>query len=176
MRVITNTKSTVSGIDQLAFEQLFDAYYNELQHFVYYKSGDAESAEDIVQEAFLKVWEIRSTIRIETARAFLYKITGNLFANSFKRKKLDLKLHQTFLEDRNFETPEFELEMKEFDQKLQKVLSNLDEKCRVVFLMNRIDKLTYREIAENLSISVKAVEKRMNKTLEQIRNEIEQKF
>lgn len=176
MRVITNTKSTDSGIDQIGFEQLFDAYYTELQHFVYYKTGDIETAEDIVQEAFLKVWEIRSSIRVETVKALLYTITGNLFVNSFKRKKLDLKLQQTFLDERNFETPEFELEMKEFDQRLQKVLSDLDEKCRLVFLMNRIDKLTYREIAENLNISVKAVEKRMNKALGLVRNEIEQRF
>jgi RNA polymerase sigma-70 factor (ECF subfamily) len=80
------------------------------------------------------------------------------------------------VEDRTFETPEFELEVKEFDRKLQRVLSELSEKSRTVFLMNRMDQMTYNEIAQNLDISVKAVEKRMKKALEFVRKEIEQKI
>jgi RNA polymerase sigma-70 factor (family 1) len=176
MRILFNKNLTDTGLDKAGFEQLFDAYYDELQHFIYYKTSDTELAEDIVQEAFLKVWEIRSTVRTETARALLYTISGNLFANKYKRKKLDMKLQQTFAEGRNFETPEYEMEVKEFDKKLQRVLSELTEKCRVVFMMNRIDQLTYNEIADNLNISVKAVEKRMTKALECIRKEIKQKI
>ena len=163
MRLLFNKNPATTGLSKVGFEQLFDAYYDELQHFIYYKTNDTELAEDIVQEAFLKVWEIRATVRIETARALLYTISGNLFANKYKRMKLDLKLHQSFVEGRNFETPEYEMEVKEFDQKLQRVISELTEKCREVFLMNRVDQLTYSEIAGNLNISVKAVEKRMTK-------------
>lgn len=90
--------------------------------------------------------------------------------------KLNLKLQQTIVEDRTFETPEFEMEIKEFDRKLQRVLSELNDNNRTVFLMNRIDQMTYNEIAASLNISVKAVEKRMKKALEHVRKEIEQKF
>ncbi|MBL7972860.1 MAG: sigma-70 family RNA polymerase sigma factor, partial [Prolixibacteraceae bacterium] len=85
-------------------------------------------------------------------------------------------LQQTIVEDRTFETPEFEMEVREFDQKLQRVLAELNEKCRTVFLMNRMERLTYNEIAKNLNISVKAVEKRMKKALEHLHKEIEQKI
>ena len=176
MTILSNNIPKETGIDRAGFEQLFDAYYDELHHFIYFKSGDTQLAEDIVQDAFLKIWEVRSKVRLESARALLYTMTGNLFANRYKRQKLDFKLQQTLVEDRNFETPEFELEIKEFDLKLQKVLTELNEKSRTVFLMNRIEKLTYSQIAQNLNLSVKAVEKRMKKALEYLHSEIEQKF
>ena len=176
MRVISDKNQAVTGLDQDGFEQLFNAYYDELQHFIFFKSGDTEVAEDIVQEAFLKLWEMRSSVRVETARALLYTIAANLFSNRHKRLKLNFKLRQTLVEDRTFESPEFEMEIKEFDRKLQRVLSELNENNRTVFLMNRMEQMTYNEIASTLNISVKAVEKRMKKALEHVRKEIEQKF
>ena len=176
MRILSNKNQAETGLDQAGFEQLFDAYYDELQHFIFFKIGDTEIAEDIIQDAFLKLWEMRSSVRVETARALLYTIAANMFANRYKRMKLKLKLQQTIVEDRTFETPEFEMELKEFDQKLQRVLSGLNENNRTVFLMNRMEQMTYSEIASALNISVKAVEKRMKKALEHVRKEIEQKF
>lgn len=174
--ILSDKNQAETGLDQAGFEQLFDAYYDGLQHFIFFKSGDTEIAEDIVQDTFLKLWEMRSSVRVETARALLYTIATNLFSNRYKRMKLKFKLQQTIVEDRTFETPEFEMEIKEFDLKLQRVLSDLNEKSRTVFLMNRMDQMTYSEIASNLNISVKAVEKRMRKALEHVRKEIEQKF
>lgn len=168
MRILSDKNQTETGLDRAGFEQLFDAYYDELQHFIYYKSGDTEVAEDLVQDSFLKLWEVRKTVRTETARALLYTIASNLYANRYKRQKLHLKLQQTLVEDRTCESPEFEMEVQEFDQKLQKVLGELSEKSRTVFLMNRIDQMTYAEIAQNLNLSVKAVEKRMKKALESL--------
>ena len=167
---------TETGLDSRGFEQLFDAYCDELRHYIFYKSGEVEIAEDIVQDAFLKLWEVRNNVRPETARALLYTIANKLYANKYKRQKLKLKFEQTLVEDRVYESPEFEMEIKEFDQKLQQVLASMNENSRTVFLMNRIDQLTYQEIAVNLNLSVKAVEKRMKKALEFLRNEIEQKL
>jgi len=176
MRILSDKNQAGTGLDQDGFEQLFDAYHDELQHFIFFKAGDTEVAEDIVQDAFLKLWEMRSSVRVETARALLYTIAANLFANRHKRQKLNFKLRQTIVEDRTYETPEFEMEIKEFDRKLQQVLSELNENNRTVFLMNRMEQMTYNEIASTLNISVKAVEKRMKKALEHLRKEIEQKF
>jgi RNA polymerase sigma-70 factor (ECF subfamily) len=73
-------------------------------------------------------------------------------------------------------SPEFELELKEFDFRLQKAISDLNEKNRVVFLMNRIDGMTYMEIAENIGITIKAVEKRMKKALDSLTEKMNYKF
>jgi len=117
---------TETGLDSRGFEQLFDAYCDELRHYIFYKSGEIEIAEDIVQDAFLKLWEVRTNVRPETARALLYTIANNLYANKYKRQKLKLKFEQTLVEDRVYESPEFEMEIKEFDRKLQQVLSSMN--------------------------------------------------
>jgi len=176
MGVFSGKNYSATGIDQKGFEQLFEAYCDELRHYVYYRSGDTEVAEDIIQDTFLKVWEIRDSVKVETARALLYTIASNLYANRFKRQKLKFRFEQTIVEDRTNESPEFQLEVKEFDDKLQRVLAEMNENSRLVFLMNRIDQLTYNEIANNLDISVKAVEKRMKKALEYLHDKIEQRF
>ena len=62
------------------------------------------------------------------------------------------------------------MEEEEFRLRLEKAIAELPEKNRVVFLMNRIDKLTYKEIADQLNLSVKAVEKRMHKALLKLRS------
>jgi RNA polymerase sigma-70 factor (ECF subfamily) len=122
-------------------------------------------AEDIVQDTFLKVWEKRETIKTETVKSLLYKIAGNLFLNMIEHEKVSFKFVTEYDRNAYFNAPDFEVEMKEFDRRLQESLSDLDEKNRAVFLMNRIDDLTYYQIAENLGLSVKAVEKRMGKAI-----------
>ena len=73
------------------------------------------------------------------------------------------------------ETPEKlenELEEQEFKERLERAIAQLPEKQRIAFLMNRIDKKKYREIAEKLGISIKAVEKRMHLALQTMRKNI----
>jgi len=74
--------------------------------------------------------------------------------------------------DRTNESPEFLLEEKEFMARLEKVIADLPEKQREVFLLSRIDKKKYSEISEILDISVKAVEKRMSQALITLREQI----
>ncbi len=66
--------------------------------------------------------------------------------------------------------------MKEFDKKLQHALSELPEKSRTIFLMHRVDGLTYREIAESFEVSVKAIEKQMSKALSLLNEKLDKKI
>jgi len=163
-RTITNP-SGMTGISQVEFDQIFMNWYKPVRNSVYYKSGDMQEAEDITQEAFLKVWERRETINATTIGPLLYKIAGNIFLNRVEHKKVILKFAINYQQDMYSDSPDFLLEMKEFDRQLQEALSRLDEKSRTVFLMNRIDDMTYSQIAENLGLSVKAIEKRMSRAL-----------
>ena len=70
------------------------------------------------------------------------------------------------------ETPEFIIEEKEFDLKLQSVIQKLKPEQRVVFLLHRVEKKKYKEIAEELEISIKTVEKRIHDALLFLRSEI----
>jgi len=169
-------KTAKKGIDRNDFKTVFDALYEPLKNYIYYKSGDIACAEDIVQESFLKLWEKRNEVILDTIKPYLYKIANNIFINRHEQKKVVFNFVNSAQQPTFSESPEFELEMKEFDVKLQQALANLSEKERVVFLMNRLDDKTYNQIAEELGISVKAVEKRMNHALVYLRNNIEQKF
>jgi RNA polymerase sigma-70 factor (ECF subfamily) len=155
----------MAGIDKTEFDQIFMDLYNQVRNSVYYKTGDMQEAEDIVQEAFLKIWERRAEIKKDTIKSLLYKIANNLFLNRIEHKKVTIRFVTEYNGNEYFNAPDFELEMREFDRKLQGAISDLDEKNRTVFLMNRIDDLTYSQIAENLGLSVKAVEKRMGKAI-----------
>jgi RNA polymerase sigma-70 factor (family 1) len=164
------------GINQDEFDRIFSDWYYQLRNYVYYKCGDMQAAEDIVQDTFLKIWERKESIRTDTVKSLMYKIANNLFLNRLNHQKVLLK----FTSDNSFNeytaSPDFELEMKEFDEKLQKSISELDEKNRIVFLMNRIDDLTYREIAQNLGLSQKAVEKRMGKAIAFLKEKLDVKI
>jgi RNA polymerase sigma-70 factor (ECF subfamily) len=160
------------GINQADFDDIFKNWYVPIRNFIYYKSGNIELSEDVAQDAFLKIWEKREEIRPEIVKQLLYTTANNLFLNKLERQKVSFNFRSSFKNDKLAESPEFELEMKEFDARLQRAIASLDDKKRTVFLMNRIDKLTYWQIAENLDITVKAVEKRMEKALAFLKKEI----
>ncbi len=144
-----------------------------LRNYMYYKCGDSELANDIVQDAFLKFWDNCKKVIPGKARSFLFTIANNLFLNEYAKSKVALTFKSIPKKNSTHETPEYLLEEKEFGEKLQKALSNLTEAQRTAFLMNRIDGKKYKEIAEILGISVKAVEKRIHNALLSLRKEIE---
>lgn len=158
------------------FKSIFDEYYRPLKNFLYYKLGNIELAEDITQEVFIKAWDKRDGIVKETVRSYLYKIANNLAINHFQSAKNRFEFKLEGHDKPISESPEFVMEKDEFEMRLNSAMERLSEHQRVVFLMNRIDDLTYREIAERLDISVKAVEKRMQGALESLREVISSKF
>ncbi|MEM9051981.1 MAG: RNA polymerase sigma-70 factor [Bacteroidota bacterium] len=158
------------------FEEVFDLYYKQVRNFLYYKTSKAELSEDVAQDAFVKLWETREKIDKSSLKAYVFTIANNLMINKLKREQLKFKF-LNYTEQRNDNvTPEYLIEMQEFDQKLQAVLAKIPEGAREVFLMNRIDGLKYREIAEMLGLSMKAVEKRMSRALSILRDELDRKI
>jgi len=154
------------------FEEVFDTHSETLRNFMYYKCGDKDLAEDFVQDAFVKLWKNCAKVLVSKAKSFLFTVANNLFLNDVAHKKVILKHQQgTHLQHTN-QNPEFLLEEKEFMIKLQKAIADLPAKEREVFLLNRIDKKKYKEIAEMLEISIKTVEKRMSLALKSLREKI----
>ena len=164
------------GISESEFVALFRAFNTSVKNFVYYKTGDMELAEDIMQDTFLKFWEKKGDIKIATAKSLLYTIAGNLSVNRMEHRRVVLQFANSYVQPPHSHSPEFEAELKEFDLRLQKAIADLDERNRVVFLMNRIDGMTYTEIAENIGLTVKAVEKRMKKALDYLAEQLHHKL
>lgn len=159
-------------ISEREFESIFNSYFNELRKYLYYKCSDADLATDIAQDVFTKIWEKKDSFTNENIRALLYKMASDNLNSHFRRTKL--KQEQTVEFDIENVTPQEEMELAELKEKYENALAALPEKQRVVFLMNRIDQLTYKEIAERLEISVKAIEKRMSKTIAFFRTRLKQ--
>jgi len=146
------------------FKELFDKYFDPLRNYIFYRSGDAELSTDIAQDAFMKLWE-KKLVSDKNIKGLLYKIAGDLFISQYRKQQTVIKFKNTYETEYAERSPEEELEYAELKTYYEKALSSLPENQRVVFLMSRKDGFKYKEIAEQLNISEKAVEKRMSKAL-----------
>lgn len=158
-----------SVCEEVVYSNLFRSHSESLINYLYYKSGTYAVAEDLMQEAFAKLWRECAKVSIEKAKSFLYTVANNAFLNQVKHKKIVLKFEKLGHSQITKESPQYLLEEAEFKEKLERAIAALPEDQRVVFLMNRIDKMKYREIAEHFKLSVKAIEKRMHKALVELR-------
>lgn len=161
----------------LCKENVFLSFYKKhsrgLYNFMYYKCGDEDKAADLIQESFLKVFENCDKLDILKAKSYLFTTANNLFLNSVKHEKVKLRYNKNEpVYNQNNEDPDFLLQEKEFMRLLEQAIGSLTEAQREVFLLNRIDGKKYREIAEMLNISEKAVEKRMMGALKSLRKKI----
>lgn len=154
------------------FINIFNQNYQYVLNYLFYLSGDAALSEDLTQDVFLQLWDNRHKVKDDTLRPYLFTIARNFFLKNIRRQNYNLKFRSEYFENADNKSPEYILEMKEFDTKLQDSLAGLPERCRVVFLMNRIDGLSYRDIAEALGVSIKAVEKQMSKALSILRGKL----
>ena len=151
------------------YRKVYDLHADSLFRFAVYRTGEHSSAEDLVQDAFTKLWQHCNQVSFDKAKSFLFTLVNNAFLNLVKREKVVLKYKQTQVSSGNSPSPHDELEGQEFMEQLNRAISQLPDGQRQVFLLNRIDKLTYREIADLLGISQKAVEKRMSLALKLLR-------
>lgn len=167
-------KSTDKDIcNESLFASFFKKYSKTLFNFLYYKFGEKLNPEDKVQEAFLKVWQNCHKITPDKAKSYLYTTANNLMLNQATHEKVKLKYAETPQKSHTDESPEYVMEENQYMEKIQKALSNLTEAQRVAFMMNRVEGKRFKEIAEILDISTKAVEKRIYGALKKLREDIE---
>lgn len=150
------------------FKALYAEWVQPLFRFVYFKCRDQAQAEDIVQETFVKYWDKMDTVKEGCEKSYLYTTAKNQMLNMIAHDKV-VHQHAQSLSHGKVDSPEYEMEVTEFKEKLEKAIASLPENQKEVFLMNRIDGMKYREIAEALGLSQKAVEKRMSLALIQLR-------
>ncbi len=162
--------------DNTWFRRLFEEHHKYIRNFIYYLSGDLSLADDLTQDVFLLAWEERDKIKNETAKSYLFTIAKNNYFGHHRKKAIRLNFSSTLINESNNESPEFIMELKEFDQKLQSAIAEIPDKTRAIFLMSRIDQMTYSEIAAVMQLSNKAVEKHMSKALQLLRQKVDRKL
>lgn len=155
------------------FKQLFDQHFDAVRNYIYYRSGDTEIATDIAQDAFLRIWEKQLGDGHANFKALVFKIAGNLFISHYRRQKKFTEIRLSLDPDISGSSPEEQLMFTELKKKYEVALAGMPDKQRTVFLMSRIDRMKYHEIAERLDLSQKAVEKRMTLALKFLKERME---
>ena len=156
------------------FSSIFTKHSKNLHDFLYYKFGELLNPKDKVQDAFIKLWQNCGKIAPDKAKSFLFTTANNLMLNETAHQKVVFKHQQTKPKMSTNETPEFIMQENEYNDKLQKALAKLTEAQRVAFMMNRVEGKRFKEIAELLDISTKAVEKRIYGALKKLREDIKE--
>ncbi len=154
------------------FKNLFDLYFDDIRRYLYYRCGDTSVSTDLAQDTFLRIWEKQMDLLPDRDTGLLYKIASDLFVSHTRRERLRKEAPKEIRFGPRDSSPEDELNYQELAEKYEKALLRLPENQRIVFLMSRTEELTYGEIAARLSISVKAVEKRVSGALSRLRKEL----
>ena len=165
----------ISHIDEASFEGIFRQYYGPLTGFARQYVEDGETAEEIVQETFANIWaKLDQTSIRTTVKSYLYGAVRNACLNHLKHKQVVFK-HANYERQRGVDS--FSVDFLEFDELEEKVRAAFDKlppKCREVFELSRFEELKYQEIADQLDLSVKTVERHMGKALKIFREELGQ--
>ena len=158
--------------EETLFNELFIAHSKDLHDFLYYKFGEENNPKDLVQEAFIKLWNNCHKVVPEKVRSFLFTVASNQMLNELSKKKTALSYAQEKPIQHTMETPQYIMEGNEYMEKLKSAIENLTEEQRVAFLLNRIEGKRHKEIAEMLGISRKAVEKRIYTALKKLKDQV----
>lgn len=151
------------------FKICFDQYFDAIRKYIYYRSNDVDLATDVAQDIFLKLWEKQSPYEGKRTKSLLYKMASDRFISLVRKKQVQNNYLNSIQLNFKDNSPEDLLDYKELKHYYEKALAELPEKQRSVFLMSRVEELTYSEIASRLDISIKTVEMRMSKTLTSLR-------
>lgn len=156
-------------------ELTFKKHYSELCAFANKYLNDHDAAEEIVQAFFVKYWEKRADYsEIQFKKAYFYTSVKNACLNQLKHIQIkeDYKIHNK----REMESEQYGIEDEiaagELSEKIRKSIDNLPEGRRKIFILSRYEGLKYKEIAEQLKISIKTVENQMGSAIKQLKMDL----
>lgn len=166
--------SKIEHGNEEAFKILFQNYYASLCYFANQYVKEDHAAEEIVQEVFLKIWEKRKIIKIETSvKQYLYKSVRNSSLNFIQHNKVKNQYAMDIIENfkQEIDPTKYYLEVG-LAEKIEESINSLPEKRKEIFRLCKEDGLKYKEIAEKLKISVKTVEAQMGLALKSLREKL----
>ena len=138
-----------------------------------------EDVENIVQDVFLVLWEKKDELELScTLTTYLFTLVKNRCLNFLRHKLIEEEYNAQMKEELGFklyalESMEYSYHSeKELQEIIQRALDTLPERCREVFIKSRIEGLKYKEISEELGISVNTVENHIVTALKKLRVEL----
>jgi len=162
-------------LDEASFEMLFKSNFKGLCWFAVKYVKDLDTAKEIVQDAFISLWEKRESIDMsKPVKSYLTTTIYNRSLNYLRDNKKfnkDLLGFENIYPDSAFHQTDKLIE-DEISKKIKDAIEELPEKCREVFMLSRYENLKYQQIADKLAISVKTVEAQMSKALQHMRTRL----
>ena len=166
--------------EKSAFELVFKKHFVELCDHARRYISDLDEAKDIVQYTFVKFWEIKESISIDTSvRSYLYRAVQNNCLTYLRHEKVKEDYRKLSI-DKSTEDDISDISnsgvnlliSSELENKIKSSINHLPEGQRQIFEMSRFQGLKYREIATKLDISIKTVETQMSRCLSKLREEL----
>jgi len=163
--------------DKGQFESLFRSSYVSMVRYAKMLVKDHDTAEEIVQDLFFRLWQDKEKIKIESSlNGYLFRAVHNRCLHWIEHNKVVERYAReaTMAEPVTFENPADIISYRELQLKIAKIIERLPDRCGRIFCMNRFEGLKYSEIAEKLSVSVKTVEADMGKALKEFRKALKE--
>lgn len=154
------------------YQQCFHAYFEKLFGYAFTIVKDNAEAKDIVQSAFIRLWEKREAMNFAiAARAYLYTTVYHLSLNTVRNRKVR-ESHHPLMAPAAFTTAVNIAEEKEIRERIRQAIDTLPPRCKEVFCKSRLEGKKYILIAAEMNISVKTVEVQMGKALKVLREQL----
>ena len=165
----------VSSRPRWALEELYRNHGPKLRRFVSRRSSTVE-VDDLVQEAFARYADrvARDIEQIDEPEAYLTTVATNLLRNRAKLAVRRAEIHHQVFDDERTQgdDPTIQLEQRDELRRLDAAVRRLRPRTREVFLLQRVEGMTYIQIAEQVGMSVKGVKKQMAKALFELRRDL----
>jgi RNA polymerase sigma-70 factor (family 1) len=158
--------------DQKAFNTLFRLYSAKVYHFSYSYLKSTAEAEEIVQDTFIKIWEKRETINTAYSfSGFVFTVAHHLILNRIRKIRNENQCKAMLAKDGILIKNETEEKIlhAELEKVQQAALTELPPRRKIIYQMIREDGMTYKQVAEQLNISVKTVESQMTEAIKHFR-------
>lgn len=175
VRGVEHPTAEPAGSAHMSVEQAFRRHHASLMHFLRGRLHNEEDAADIAQETYARLLQsYRDVIDTATARTLMYRIAANA-ANDLARRRhthhaaAHCPIEEDMLLPSAAPSQEQEVSGQQDLNRLYEAIASLPPKCQQVFLLNRVDCMTYPQIAQHCGISVKMVEKHIVKALAALR-------
>lgn len=157
--------------DQDAYEVLFERHWDNAFQMIYARTGDKIAAEEMTQDIFMKLWDMRAVLSINNFSAYLYTAVKNKSLNFIEaritRKKFR-EYYERFLPLQE-DVTERAVALNDLRQALEKGLSRIPEKSKIVFTLSRLEGYTVKEISRKLNLSEKAIEYHLTRSVKELR-------
>lgn len=169
----------MKSLDKNRFKEVFKEYYNPLCNFAISITSDRKMAQDVVQDVFTKLWDKRDELIINSnEKSYLFQAVKHRAFEVLRKRKNESKFNIADFEESYDTEKELDDEANKFMLKefLFNSIRQLPPKCQEIFVLNKVNGLTYAEIAEDLDISVKTVENQIGKAYRKLRKMMAEKM